>query len=340
MNIEKNRNDSIKLFLTLYLAPIIAWILLSMLLLIPDETDVDPLTLYEVIIADIAVMIVWFIISFIICVIIGEIKKLKKPIVKEIRYVNVPEKSNNENKKTSVKKANLTPEDKKINNLLMIIFAFSVSSLYITIFAIAFLSGVDYSYGFGFIKYAWVAWLLLPISILSIILGFKYKKNGYDSKKNIVMGFIMSTILFVFGFLCFIKVETIDYSKINEYNYILDVELPSNGEVMMEKYDEYYDKLNYTFINVDYEDENTYKLLYTIKKNSNWILGSEISSKLKVFLPYTITMDNNEYFLIYNKTLDKYNSLPDSEGLYDIYVVVYNNDYKKLNIHSFQYYYK
>lgn len=47
----------------------------------------------------------------------------------------------------------------------------------------------------------WVFWLWLPLPIISIILGFKYKKVDIKCTKNIVAGFIVGFLLLMYG--CF-----------------------------------------------------------------------------------------------------------------------------------------
>lgn len=82
MNNDKKKYNSFKsvfkskIFIKLFIIPYICWIVLTMVTLIPDESG-DSLTLVDVLIADIFVMIIWFVISFIIVLIIKKIKESK-----------------------------------------------------------------------------------------------------------------------------------------------------------------------------------------------------------------------------------------------------------------------
>ena len=66
---------------------------------------------------------------------------------------------------------------------------------------------------FGFIKNTWVFWLWLPVPILSIILGFKYKRQGVKCKKNIVGGFIVGILLLIYGSFCLIYNDLNDFTN-------------------------------------------------------------------------------------------------------------------------------
>lgn len=73
-------------FLKLYGIPSVCWIIISLIGMIPDETDLDPLTWGDLIIVDLFMLISWFAISFVITLIVNEIKKKKsKTIIKEVQ---------------------------------------------------------------------------------------------------------------------------------------------------------------------------------------------------------------------------------------------------------------
>ena len=64
-------------FQKVFLIPTIVWVLISLLAMIPDETDPDPLTWLELISVDIVLIVFWFIISWIIYFIYVKIKQKK-----------------------------------------------------------------------------------------------------------------------------------------------------------------------------------------------------------------------------------------------------------------------
>lgn len=67
-----------------------------------------------------------------------------------------------------------------------------------------------------------------------------------------------------------------------------------------------------------------------------------MKSELKIYISSMMLFDNegDDYFSIYNKTLKKYNTLPEEAGDYEIYVMKYDIDEQHLEIHRFIYSYK
>lgn len=66
---------------------------------------------------------------------------------------------------------------------------------------------------FEVLKNYWIFWLWLPIPILSIVLGFKYRKvrNAYDA--NIIVGFIVGILLSLFGCFCFTQIVDEEFDE-------------------------------------------------------------------------------------------------------------------------------
>lgn len=73
---SKNERFFSKFFWKLFLVPSIIWVLFSLLALIPDETDPDPLTCGDLIIADVTLIIMWLLISCLINFVVKQIKKI------------------------------------------------------------------------------------------------------------------------------------------------------------------------------------------------------------------------------------------------------------------------
>lgn len=108
----------------------------------------------------------------------------------------------------------------------------------------------------------WVFWLWLPIPIISIILGFKYEKNGFKCTKNIIGGFIVGILLLVFGSFTFIMPSPkINYNKINNYKEILNVDFPKKGILIQENSESAFDddKINVVVTQAFYDDTTDLK---------------------------------------------------------------------------------
>ena len=75
-----------------------------------------------------------------------------------------------------------------------------------------------------------------------------------------------------------------------------------------------------------------------ILKNDTWILSTKTEEKLRFLVSDYIT-GKNIYFSIYNRTLNKYNTLPTSFSNYKIYTMMYDTSKKLLQIDEFNYNY-
>ena len=229
-----------------------------------------------------------------------------------------------------------------IKTFMIILFIITICSLWGALWSIFLVDKINPQHGFNFTKNTWVFWCWLPIPILSIILGFKYKNAGFKCTKNIVGGFIIGFLLLVYGSFSLFPTFSQDYSKIDSYRSIISAQLPSNGELEIQDWETYFDedKTNYTIINAYYDKEDVSSLVNSIEYNSNWILSKEIKSELKILIPSQLRSDDDAYFSIYNKTTNQYNVLPEIAGEYEIYAMKYDKSDKHLEIHKFNYLYK
>lgn len=226
-----------------------------------------------------------------------------------------------------------------IKKIMLILFVITISSLFLALYIIYF---INQNNQFSFIKYMWIFWCFLPVPILSIILGFKYKKAGFKCTKNIIGGFIIVFLLLGYGSFSMIFNFSQDYDMIDKYRNIIDADLPSNGELEIQNWDTYFDedKTDYTIINIYYSKEDVSDLVNSIKNNNTWILSKDIKSPLKIFVPSVFRSSNDVYYSIYNKTTNQYNTLPEKASDYLIYAMKYDISDKHLEIHKFKYTYK
>lgn len=333
-------------FLKLFLIPYGTWFLLSLFVLITDKTSEDPLTFEEFLYANVTLFIIWFIISFIISLIVNKIKKV---FSRKHQYQN-----STNNATTILNEKDLKPEKVKSNKKIIyhkpkfirismiILFILTIASLWFALSSVSFIDKIIPQHGFNFTKNMWVFWCWLPIPILSIILGFKYKAVGFKCTKNIVGGFIMGFLLLAYGAFCLFPTFSQDYSEIDNYRPIIDAKLPKTGDLEIQEWGTYFDedKTEYVIINAYYDNEDVSELINSITNSNNWMLSKEIKSELKIFIPSQLRSDNDAYFSIYNKTLNEYNTIPSNSGIYEFYTMKYDKSDKHLEIHKFKYSYK
>ena len=91
------------------------------------------------------------------------------------------------------------PVSNKWRTISIILF---VASLLSIMGALALVGTVSNANGL-FVENMWLFFLLTPIPITSIIFGFILKSKGYKYKKNIIVGFIMTFFLCIYGLFTF-----------------------------------------------------------------------------------------------------------------------------------------
>jgi len=137
------------------------------------------------------------------------------------------------NKKNNIKVFNKAPNN-NIKIFMIILFIITILSLWGALYSCGLIGVISKNtYGFNMVKYMWIFWLWLPIPILSIILGFKYKKQGLKCTKNIVAGFIIGVLLLVYGSFSFIFKDFNDFTN----------------SIFVITQDEHTDEINYYEIN-------------------------------------------------------------------------------------------
>lgn len=358
-------------FLKLFGIPTIVWILLSLISMLPDESDPEPLLWSETIEMDAVIILAWFAISYVIALIIQEIKKVKPKtrIVREVQYITRPDDRDvgecDEAKEEAEKKhrdgytyvyvnhkdvtdthdfqiERRSRHPDIVNTGMMVLFILTLVSQVGALYSAELIQKLHPQHGFNFTKNMWVFWCWIPIPLFSILLGIKYKKAGFPCMKNIVGGFIIGLELLCFGAFCLIPSFSQDYNEIDVYRNIIDADLPENGELEIwedvSNIDE--DKTEYVVINAYYDDEDVTGLVNSIENSHNWILSKEIKSELKIFLPMEFLSGDEVYYSIYNKTMDQYNMMPEVPGNYEIYAMRYDNSIKQLEIHQYMFLYK
>ena len=191
-------------------------------------------------------------------------------------------------------------------------------------------------------NYTYVAYYLLPIPVLSIILGIIYRIKGLKCTKNIIAGIIVTGIILLEGSVSFLTNDEIDYKNITTYRDAIGITLPSQGKYYKINWDESYllnHKSNYIIFTNPKEEKAFFEELQNSK---NWLTKKEISTNIENLLtPATCESVNQEcYYSIYIKELNTHNTLPVQNGVYQIYAMTYSKDKSYLDIEEYIYNYK
>lgn len=245
------------------------------------------------------------------------------------------------NNKSIKTKAN---KDSKSNNnniriFLIILFILTIASLWMGLgisFLLTTLAKVPQEL---FTNYMWGMFICLPIPLLSIILGFIYKRKGIKCTKNIVGGFIIGFLLILYGSFSFIFNYQVDYNEVYSYEKIVGLELPHNGIYNKIVWDESY-LMNHTSNSIKFTDtKEINEFNKNIEKSDKWITKNEIGSYLNMFVPKTLNCNLNEscYYSVYIEELDNYNTVPTETGVYNVHAMMYNSDISTLKIEQYVY---
>ena len=224
----------------------------------------------------------------------------------------------------------------------LLLFLFILTLLSVPLAALTYsliLSSLDVS-KIDLSKTMLICWLWLIIPLLSIVFGFKYKNAGFKCTKNIIAGIAVGFLLFILGLESFLPIPlTTSYDQIYDYEDILGIDLPEVGDLQIMNdypYDKE-DKKNFNVVIVYYDRVNTTKLVDSIKKNNNWIMSNQVDDKLKKFLINYDSEEIDQYFSIYNKTLNEYNTDISNGDENEMYVMMYDMSSKQLIIYKYTY---
>lgn len=187
-------------------------------------------------------------------------------------------------------------------------------------------------------KNLWIFWLWLPLPILSIIYGYK-KCNNKKSNRNIITGYIISILLLVIGCLSFTESFEVPYEKINQYKEYIGINMPENGKMEIINWTNWNNKniKEYKTIIVYFENDDINQVTKEIVNNINWIKRSDLPASLNEYVELDIYSNEEVYYTIYNQTIDKYNKIPEQEGLYKIYVIKYITSEGYMEIKEYMY---
>ncbi len=226
-----------------------------------------------------------------------------------------------------------------IKRFLKILSILSLVLTFVGIISIVFLLEIK-KFAFPFIiEYSWIFLLLLPIPLLSIILGMIYIQKEIECGYSIVTGIVASCIFLLIGSLIFITSFQINYNEILDYESIIQEKIPKNSKFYRVVNDSSKIVTNYiVFTN----KEDSQKFLNSIKNNQIWLTKKDLNSYLSTIIPVNLkcsVFNDQCYYSIYFKETGNYNISPEEAGNYHINVMMYDLDTSTLTIQKFMYAY-
>ena len=228
-------------------------------------------------------------------------------------------------KKYKHKNDNKNINSDKVNIIFKIIFVVNIFFL---------LSLIYYITGSYSEKFCYPVLIELFIFIIFLVIQVIANKKGYKLNKNIVVsivGIFLSLVCIILDLSP--KDIPIDYNNIYKYEKISLIKLPDKGRFY--KGVNYHENSlsNYKYFKSIYYNEYATEIENEIKKSDKWLSTDNISSKLNIKnLNY-----NSGYYLMYNKSLNKYTNKIDKKQDYEDCIMTYNKDTKYLIILEFKY---
>lgn len=252
-------------------------------------------------------------------------------------------KKENSDSRNTIKKATILHNPKYVRIGMTILFIATILSFFVASEIDDYIFKIKELPGPLSVTTSWVMFLFLPIPILSIILGIRYKKVGYKGcTKNIVAGCVVAFILIMCGIFVFDDTHEIEYDNIYNFRDIIGVNPPENGWAFSYKnWESYNDRMsNYDFYEFYFHKEDAKIIEEQIQNNNNWIAKEKISENIKKLIPKPIpSLSSNYYASMYNINSSEYNTMPDSNGKYEFYFMIYTPHDYKLAVYHYTYNY-
>lgn len=228
-----------------------------------------------------------------------------------------------------------TVENITTNKWRVISIILFIASL-LSIFGALVLVGAVSSKNGTFDENMWLFFLLTPIPIASIVLGFILKSKGYRHKKNLIVGIIMTAVLCIYGAFSFILSDVYDHSDepIIRAEQITKIDIPEHKQINTQNFtksvqsdsSEYIYYISDIFFDTSVVDE--------FKKNiitdNRWLspIPSNLIGITSPFSNYNIY----DYVLIYNIDTSEYNALPNDSGTFRFINILYRSEDNQMRI--------
>lgn len=176
--------------------------------------------------------------------------------------------------------------------------------------------------------------IVLIISLIFLIISIILYKKGYKSLKHIIIN-TLCIILSISSMILDLSPKNIpiSYDEIYKYEHISSINFPKKG-IFYKGVNYHENNINdFKYFSAIYSDDNANDIKHEILQSNNWIASDSISSNIKI---RNLNFSSG-YYLIYNKSLNKYiKKIQRKEG-YAYCVMIYNPSVKNLVILEYKY---
>ncbi len=176
--------------------------------------------------------------------------------------------------------------------------------------------------------------IVLIISLIFLIISIILYKKGYKSLKHILIN-TLCIILSISSMIIDLSPKNIpiSYDEIYKYEHISSINFPKKG-IFYKGINYYENNINdFKYFSAIYSDDNANDIKHEILQSNNWIASDSISSNIKI---RNLNFSSG-YYLIYNKSLNKYIKKIQRKEEYAYCVMIYNPSVKNLVILEYKY---
>ena len=212
---------------------------------------------------------------------------------------------------------------------------FFVASL-LSIFGAVGLVGAVSSKNHLYAENMWLFFLLTPIPISSIVLGFVLKSKNYKYKKNVIVGIIMTVLLCIYGSFSFMLANIYDHSDelIVRAEQTIGIDIPKHKQISTQDWTKGSQSVSrgyiYSTSDIYFDDIAVEEFEKQLANNEKWLstVPSDmvgISSPINDYGIY-------DYVLIYNVDTSEINTLPNNSGKYRFINILYKSKENQMKI--------
>lgn len=223
------------------------------------------------------------------------------------------------------------PKD-KLNVISVLLFVLSVCSLFLALFVAAGMTGEN-----GIMdENVWVLFLFIPIPISSIVFGYYLMNKGYKYKKNIIAGFIMAPLLFIYGSFSFAFWNVYSHSDepILNAEQMMDIDIPTHSSINTRDWSNEEQSSHRGYIHyasdIYFEDEVADEFEEDLPNDPKWI--TQIPNDMVGITSYFCDSQTSDYYLIYNKDTNEFNKLPSESGTYVFINILYDAENNSMQL--------
>ena len=187
-----------------------------------------------------------------------------------------------------------------------------------------------------FVENMWLFFLLTPIPIASIVLGFILKSKNYKYKKNVIVGIIMVALLCIYGSFSFMFANVYDHSDepIIRTEQTIGIDIPEHKQISTQDWTKGTQSVSRGYIyyisDVYFENSAVADFEKQLAKDDKW-LSSVSNDLIGITLPIN-DYGFYDYVLIYNVDTAEYNTPPNSSGKYRFINILYRSEKNQIKI--------